>query len=886
MSRTEDLIARALDRVAFFCDRFPWLVAPGVLILSAAALYGGMGHLGVNTDATQMISADLPFQVEGRRYDAAFPQYNDNLIVVVDGETVEAADATTAHLTRRIRESPEIFAGVFAPSEDPYFRENALLYRDVDSLEEFTDSLAKAQPFLAKLTADPTLRGLFGSLNQALDALERGDVDNIRVGPILDRMAETTDAAAAGTPGRLSWSDVMVGGGSDVSDRRRILMAQPSLDFAQLLPAEAAIQAIRGFAAELSPADAAKVRVTGDLALNYEEMKGLKDGAAFSSILSFGLVFATLIVGLRRVRLVAATALVLIVGLALTAGLAGLTIGRLNMISVAFAILYIGLGVDYAIHFCLHFQESVQNGLGVDEAMRTAVKEVGSSLFLCALTTSIGFFVFIPTDYKGVSELGLISGVGMIVSLFVTVTFLPATLKIFSLSARRHAPRRIEAAVRSAIAAPVRYATAVRRATLALALVALFLLPGVAFDYNPINLRDPKAESVIAIRDIAEGNHATIWNAIVLAEADEAAEIAAKLEELEAVDDALWVEEFVPADQEEKLPLIEDLALVLGPAVSSPTVAEPPSTGERLAAMDGFEERISNFVQKHPDSEDAAPARRLIASLAEWRSALDASGDGERDGVVEELETAMLGTFPQSISRLEEALRAGPVSLEDVPLGLRERWVSPDGLHRIEVHPLRDPENEGELARFVDQIRTVAPHVTGEAVGRLEAGNAVIRAFKQAFLSATIAIFVLLLFIFRRVWDAVLILMPLLLAAAFTGAVCVLLGISFNFANVIALPLLLGIGVDNGIHIVHRVRATGDVDESSILHSSTARGVIYSALTTAFSFGTLVFMGHRGLSSMGWILTLGVFFTLVAALMILPALLRWDTTRRGGKPAV
>ena len=230
---------------------------------------------------------------------------------------------------------------------------------------------------------------------------------------------------------------------------------------------------------------------------------------------------------------------------------------------------------------------------------------------------------------------------------------------------------------------------------------------------------------------------------------------------------------------------------------------------------------------------------------------------------------------------LATSLEAGEITRDDLPADLVKQWVSTDGHYRVTVFPRENLNDQAAMRRFVTAVHTVAPDAIGFPVIYLEAGDAVVKAFKQAFLMALVAVTVLLLILLRPKADTILVLTPLLLAGVLTGAASVVLDIPFNFANVIALPLLLGVGVDSGIHMVHRMRAAPPAS-GQMLETSTARAVLYSSLTTICSFGNLAVSPHRGMASMGALLTIGIGFTLLCTLVVLPALMVTGKQTPGG----
>jgi len=854
-----------------------------VVLLSLASAVGAFRYaaenLGINADTDDLISSDLPWRQNYRDYQRTFPQHGNNLVVVIDAATPDRADMARERLAERLSQADDLIEWVYVPGGGEFFATNGLLYLDVGELESLTDRLAAVQPFLARLAADPTLRGFFAVLRDALDAgLEDEAIELSRV---MESVAEAVDAVLAGRFHRLSWWELMQGRDAEPEERRRFLIVKPVLDYDQLLPVGEVMEHIRGTARELDldPAHGVRVRITGGLALSHEELESLSRGMAVAALAAFVTVMAILTVGLRSLRLVVASLVTLAVGLLWTAAFATAAVGSLNLISVAFAVLYIGLGVQYAVHFCLRYRElRLLGGLEHADALATATSDVGRALTLCALTTGIGFFAFVPTDFVGVSQLGLISGTGVFISLLATLSVLPALITVMP---PRVKPREAGATVgmpQSLVTFPSRHRRAVLLVTLLAAVAAAATLPAVSFDRNPLNLRDPSMESVATYRELIAESERPPWTMIVVTEAVEAKRLSERLEALEAVDFVIDVGRFVPAEQPYKLGLIEELGLILGMSVIEWELAgggQPePTLEEQLAALRGLRAELAEVA---PQASWKASAARLHDALVRLERRL-AADPAQASGLVERLEESLLAALPAQLERLAAALEAEPVSLESLPEALRERWVAPDGRRLLEVVPAEDLQDNAALERFVSEVREAVPSATGSPLTQLESGRAVVNAFRQAFLSALIAITLLLAVLLKSVRDVLLVLTPLLLAGLFTVAATVVLGMPFNFANVITLPLLLGIGVDNGIHMVYRMRIAPPAG-GHILQSSTTRAVVVSALTTIGSFGTLAYSAHRGTASMGQLLSIGLAMTLVCTLVVLPVMLaQWRRT--------
>jgi hypothetical protein len=669
------------------------------------------------------------------------------------------------------------------------------------------------------------------------------------------------------------------------------LTARPVLDFQALQPARAAIVAIHDAARAIADPllGEPRVRVTGQPAMQDDELRSLRDSMGLVSLVSLGLVVALLALGLRSLRLIVAMVATLFVGLLMTAGFATLAIGQLNIISVAFAVLFIGLSVDFGIHYALRYQEGLSSVHGATSALARSAVGVGGALCLSAVTAAIGFFSFLPTAYRGLAELGLISGVGMFIALLCNLTVLPAMLSLLPLPKQRAAKQRAGAAAPTGSSLNgkrtlglrvsdllARHPRAVLLAALGLGLAATAVSPFAWFDDDPLNLRDPESESVAVLLELIDDPSIEPYTATVLADDTEA--LVKLLPELAALPEVSQVDSLrsvIPGAQDDKLAVIEDMAIFLTPLLLPPSTeapAEPPpdeqTRGEAARALAEAAIALSGAVE----NEDLArAARRLAAALAPL---------GQDPARLALLERSLFAWLPRLVDQIGQSLLAEPFGADDLPEALRSRWLSADGRVRVEIRPAADLRDQQARRRFVRAVQSVAPNASGAPVVMTEGGRAVIGAYQQAAVTAILAIVLLLTVMLRQVAAVALVLAPLLLAAVLTVAATVLFALPFNFANVIVLPLLFGLGVASGLHIVLRARQAGP---RRVLLTSTPRAVLFSALTTVGSFGALALSSHKGTASMGLLLSIAIGLTIVCTLVVLPALLheaeRWRRVR-------
>jgi uncharacterized protein len=862
-----------------FVDRRPgWVVA---LVFAATVALGWYAatNLGVNADPNAMISADLPFRTRERDFQQAFRSAADDLLVLVEADSAFAAGKAADALATRLGQRADLFERVQLAGGGDFFRRNALLYLDVPELEALADRLAAVQPFLSELARDASVVGVADLLGKAAQAQRDGHDVGMDLAGALDRVSVAVEAAQQGRAAPDPWGDALIGGSLSEEARHRVIALRPNSKFNQLLFAEPAVEAIRAAAAAegLTADRGVRVRITGSEVLNYEELRVVESQGRILALAALVLFTAATFFAVRSLRVLVALVASLVVSLIWSNAFAAATIGHLNQVSAAFNVLIIGLGGELGIHFCMRYAELAANGRSRTDALTATGATMGSALFSSAVTTAIGFLVFWPTDYRGVAELGLIAGAGVLLSLASSLTLLPALL---SLGANTHpyfaSPSLpLGAQLRHV---PVTYARPIRWAALAVAVVAVALIPRVRFDHNPVNLRDPNTESVQAFQDLLQQSSTSPWTVdLIAADLGAAKTKAAELAQLPFVADARTLFDFVPQQQDEKRAILETMAFLVPPPAPA---SAPPDVATQLAALARLEAALQPATGPGADARLAASETRLLDALAGLRAAVVAAPDP--NALLGPLQSNVVGSLIVQLDELKEGLSPDVVTLESLPLELREMMLADDGRARVTVIPKKDLNDSANLEEFVDGVLAVAPAGTGPAVGLIEWGRVTSGAMKQAMLVGFLATALFLYLLWRNWWDTALAFFPLGLAGLTTCAVLVLLGWHFDFANVIVLPMLLGMGIDNGVHLVHRHRT--NPDEQDVLASSTARAVWFAALTTVLSFGSLAFASHRGMASLGRLLTLGVAATLVCYVVVLPAVLKWDDERSRKKP--
>jgi hypothetical protein len=841
--------------------RRPWQVLAAAVLLAGLSGWYAAGNLGMNTDTATLVPEDEPFRVAEKAYYSSFP-FNDNVIlVVIQDRDALAADQAARAIAAGLKRHPDKFSSVYAPGTGPFFDRNGLLYLDTDRLGALLDELATAQPALAVMAEDPSLRGLFQALDQGLVVARGGEELPAAFKGVMTSLATAARQVEQGNQPRQALMPGMAGSGGLET---RVVMTRQNLDYSQALSAEAGIEQIRSLTADLrrqgTVADSTTVRLTGETVLANDELLSVTEGVKIAGIVSLILLVIILAWGYRSVRLIAASYAALFIGLFWTAAFAALTVGELNMISASCAVLFVGLGIDYAIHFCLRYAENLSHGDGAPkEALVRTGGQVGPALALCVVSTVIGFLSFAPTEYKGFADLGIIAAGGVVAAFLAALSVLPALLVVSGAPKRAHWRPLVFTAVKR------RWSDRIGWGLVGLAVLAIPLAATARFDFSTLALKDPQSESVQTLEDLTDIQGNLAFATYATADSLDAAEaLAERLRALPQVETVITPRSYVPEDQEEKLFMIQDAAMFMWPVFEPARTLPPPDPAERLAAVRAFIDAAGQTEGLGDEDREAVTSlRQALTEIVD---------DEDRTAKLETLENALVSGVSAHIDRLETAFQAQPVAYSDIPEDMLARDIAPSGEVSITIIPSGDMTNHDALADFARAITAIAPHATGRAIGETGMARVVIGAFELASALTLVLISGLLYLLLRRWRDVVLVLAPLAVAGSLTAAVAVLTGIHFNFANVIVLPLLLGFGVDSSVHLLLRRREERSVD--ALMESSTPRAVTLSALTTIASFGSLSLSPHWGTASLGLLLTVAMVMIELSAIFVMPALMR------------
>jgi len=842
------------------CTRFASLTILVAVILAITAGYYTSRNFIINTDINTLISPDLDWRKRDNQFEKAFDR-DRTILAVVDAPTPELTSAAADALAQKLSGDVVHFESVQPLGSGAFFEKNGLLFLPVAEVSQLTGQFESAAPLIEIMAGDPSIRGMTGALETGLAGVKRGQVKLDGTERPFTLIAQTVENVMKNGSGTFSWRELTSDKPLTDADRRSFIEFKPILDFKALEPGKDATDAIRQAARDLNLAGeyGARVRLTGPVPIANEEFATVQDGAIVNGIGTVLVVLLILWMALHSTKIIFAVFLNLFIGLSITTAVGLWMVGSLNLLSIAFAVLFVGLGVDFGIQFSVRYRSERFKGDDLRLALEKAAERSAVPLSLAAMATAAGFLSFLPTDYKGISELGKIAGVGMLVAFTTSITVLPAMLKLLN-------PPGESEPVGYAFLAPVDYFLEKHRVviivgTLLIAVAGLPLLYFLRFDFNPVNLRNPKVESIGTFLDLRSDPNtgANAINVMTNSDAD-AKKIEERLSKVPEVLRAMSLDSFVPADQPAKLKLIGQGAKILGPALNPDSIDAPPSDQENVESLKGSAENLRRTAgdAKGPG---AVASRRLADAL----SKLADSDQATRD------KTQAIFVSPLKVVRdhLKTSLQAQPVSLKTLPADLVNSWKTKDGLTRVEALPRGDPNDNDTLRKFAAAVLNAEPNAIGGPVSILKSGDTVVKAFIHAGITALLVISFLLWLALRRVTDVLLTLVPLLVAGAVTLEICVLIGLPLNFANIVALPLLLGVGVAFKIYYVTAWRS----GRTNLLQSSLTRAIFFSALTTATAFGSLWLSSHPGTASMGKLLALSLVTTLAAVLLFQPALM-------------
>jgi hopanoid biosynthesis associated RND transporter like protein HpnN len=876
------------------------------LTVSVAFAFAALGagyaahSLTLETSKFHLLPLHQRYATLYKDYAEDFGQLED-IVVVVQSPELEISTAYAARLAALLREGALGTARISYRLDASRLEGQALLYLPLDTLRTTLDTVASQEELLSDFAATPTLDRLVDGINQSIGAtflpgvFARGASGEANAAPtrllsdLLTRMSERID----GGPYRSPWGALLAtpvlapDGGYFLSHDRRLLYVVVDLvEAPRTFAAEqAAILAVRGAIARLHQQfPSVEAGVTGAPALFSDELNAAARDGRVASLLALVLTLGLLVLAFRRVVTSCAMLVVLALSLGWSLGVITLLVGQLTIFSMMFVSVVIGLGSDYGIFFLFRYREERVLGRTLVGALEHTAARCGPGILLGALTAAVTFYILTIAEFQGIRDFGFISGTAILLAFLSMLTVFPAALLL--IDRWQKAPRLASSAVPGgrhpdaserhhfhvpALEWLVRCPKTILTATVVVTAVALWAAPRVGFDYNMLNLQADGTESVVWERKAAAASGRSVFAA--LSTATSLAELEARqaaFQRLPSVSDVQSVLSVLPDRQAEKLAVLQRLSVVAD--AIRPGAPRPLDLRAFTAALETLKRRMDLATAPEILAIARATSALLVAVKARERAAVETA--------LADYQTRLAADFARQWGQLQRAARPAPVTLGDLPDELRRKFIGKSGHLLMQVYSRLDLWDRPSQARFVEELRTVDPDVTGQPVVAYESMRLIERTFRLGLAYAFALVAGIAALMIRRVRETVLAMVPLILGTLWTVGVMQLAGLTFNLVNVWALPLIIGSAAEYGVNIVLRSLEAPARSDGPRLARSTVMGVVFNGLTTMAGFGSLLVAHHRGVWSLGLLLVIGSAMTLTASLVVLPTLVRLAARRR------
>ena len=890
---------RLLRRLVRLSCRRPVVTTVISLLLAVAGATYTVRTLTFGTSGRDLLPRDAGYIVRYNQYAQEFGELED-IVIVIEARTFEAAKAYAARLVHELRNSPIKFPRVTYRVDPQRFEGRHLLYLPTEQLKEVRDRIFDYQEFMESFAGDPSLARLVEGANAAMASafvsnlfdlgLEKGGGENTKfLQVVLEQIGDRLDRPM---PYRSPWGTLFSLGerppeaGYFLSEDKSLLFAlveTPKSDKGSFMGNRRAIEVIRGVIADLKP-DFPNVQagVTGGPTLSNDEMVAAFEDSSVATVLAFALTLLVMLLAFWRVGKPLLMLGVLAVTLCWSMGIITLTVGHLTIFSVMFISIVIGIGIDYGIYFLFRYEEEIFLGRNLKEALQLTAARTGPGMLIGALTAGVTFYVLMLTDFRGIQELGFIAGTAILMAWLGMMTLFPALLAIVdshhaarprNQAPRAHALERMHVPVLDRI-------TGYPKTVLIVAglgtLATLVAIPWITFDYNLLNLQAKGTESVVWEKRILAATGRSGFNGLASAKTlEELRRKQEAFEKLPSVSDVDSVLRVIPDNQAEKIAIVKTFEPIVSPVRVGRS--SPVDIDRLLRALGELERRLDIFATEGGD--------KLPADLKDLRAKTKAlikklrTADREvAEPALTHLQSQLYRDFTSKFFDLQRNLNPRPVGLADVPEELQRKFIGSRGDFLIQIHPRVDIWEREGARTFVQELRSVDPNVTGAPIITYEAIGYMERAYYQGTLYAFVAVGVLSFLMIRRVRETLLALLPLVLALLWTIGLMRVFGIQFNMANVWGLPLIIGAASEFGLNVMLRYLEGRD-HGGPLVARSTVMGVALSGVSTMVGFGSLLIARHQGIYSLGLLLTLGSACGLFAALVVLPVILRLITKR-------
>ncbi len=889
----DSLPARLLARLAAAIFRCPrWFIYPQAALFVVCVVYT---RAGLKTDKNQnnLVGPNHKYHQNFLRLQKEFPQEGNDLEVVVESENLEKNRQFAERIAAKMEAETNLFQDVFYQQSLSVMGPKALLFAGERDLVELKSKLDDALPVIRQFTPTTNLISFFEQVNTAFRTAPRETNAQtkslVQALPALTRIL--TQAADSlwhpGAPPAPSVASLFTAGSETNTylslSQGRIFLVRAHAPGEKLTGP--AIERLRQLIRETQDeVPGLNVGLIGEPVLDYDQTEQSTKDITVASIVSLVLCALIFIYGYNETGRPVKATICLVVGMAYTLAFATLAVGHLNILTIAFVPMLIGLAIDYGVHLITRYEEELRHGKTPEAALTKAMVFTGQGIFTGALTTAGAFLAMVFTHFRGIQELGIICGGGLLICLIPMMTLLPALLlrgrqNIMDHSASEDVTRaRIE---NLWLQRPV----LVLVITAALCALALRQAQKVTFDYNLEKLQSAGLTSVVFERKLLAADQSLLSAAVVVSSPDQAIALEKKIKQLPTVADIKppigFFENFLHATNEEKLRLIGQIKQELAPLEFGPPDLSPVDVyafSRTLYGLYGYLGLARNEVgDSDPElTKNLVSLRQAIEDLRKKMLQGDTNSLAAHADKLAQFQQALFNEMRTIFQLLQKQDDRAPLHLEDLPRVYRDQFVGVTGKFLLQVFPREDMWQRNNQEKFITELRTVDPDVTGTPVQLYEYEELLKNSYLQAAWYSLTAIAFLVFFHFRTIGSVILALLPVGIGTLWLAGLMGWLGISINLANIMTLPLVIGIGVTNGIHILNRF---AEERTPSILSRSTGKAVLVSGLTAIAGFGSLIIAKYRGIHSLGCVMAMGIAMCMIAGLTLVPALLnllgRW-----------
>jgi hopanoid biosynthesis associated RND transporter like protein HpnN len=895
---------RLLRRLVRLSCRRPVVTTVISLLLAVAGATYTLHTLTFRTSGRDLLPRDAGYVVRYNQYAREFGELED-IVIVIEARTFEAAKAYAARLVHELRSSPIKFPRVTYRVDPQRFEGRQLLYLPTEQLKEVRDRIFDYQEFMESFAGDPSLARLVEGANAGMASafvsnlfdlgLEKAGGENTKFLQLV--LEQISGRLERPTPYRSPWGTLFSLGehppeaGYFLSDDKSLLFAlveTPKADKGSFIGDRRAIEVIRGVLANLkSDFPNVQAGVTGGPTLSNDEMTAAFEDSSVATVLAFALTLFVMLLAFWRVGKPLLMLAVLAVTLAWSMGIITLTVGHLTIFSVMFISIVIGIGIDYGIYFLFRYEEEIFLGRNLKEALELTAARTGPGMLIGALTAGGTFYVLMLTDFRGIQELGFIAGTAILMAWLGMMTLFPALLMLVdshhadrprNQAPRAHAIERMHVPVLDRVTS---YPKTVLTAAGLVTVASLWAIPYVGFDYNLLNLQARGTESVLWEKRILATTGRSGFNGLASAKTlEELRKKQEAFEKLPSVSDVDSVLRVIPDNQPEKIAIVKTFAPIVAPVRVGRS--SPVDIDRLMRALGELQRRLDIFATE-AGAKLPADLRDLRAKTAALVKALKTADREVAEPALTHLQAQLYRDFTSKFFDLQRNLNPRPVGLADVPEEIHRKFIGQRGDFLLQIHPKVDIWEREGARTFVRELRTVDPDVTGAPIITYEAIGYMERAYYQGTIYAFVVVGLLSFLMIRRVKQTLLALLPLVLALLWTVGLMRVFGIQFNMANVWGLPLIIGASAEFGLNVMVRYLEGRD-HGGPLVARSTVMAVALSAISTMVGFGSLMIARHQGIYSLGLLLTLGSACGLVASLIVLPVILRL-ITRRVAAPA-